>query len=65
VDPKKMALALDRAAELIAKTAGGEILRGAIDVLGPVPEQKSVWISIERLNRALDMNFRAAISPIR
>lgn len=57
VDPKKMALALDRAAELIAKTAGGEILRGAIDVLGPVPEQKSVWISIERLNRALDMKL--------
>ncbi len=56
-DPRRLLLALDRAAELIQQTAGGEILKGAIDVLGPIPEPKPVWISVERLNQQLDMRL--------
>lgn len=56
-DPKRLILALERAAQLIQQTAGGEILKGIVDVQGPIPEPRPVWLRIERLNRLLGLTL--------
>lgn len=56
-DPKRLILALERAAQLLQQTAGGEILKGIVDVQGPIPEPRPVWLRVERLNRLLGLTL--------
>lgn len=56
-DAKRLVLALDRATELIHQVAGGEILKGVLDVMGQIPEPKPVWLRIERMNQSLGVSL--------
>jgi phenylalanyl-tRNA synthetase beta chain len=52
-DPNATTLTLDRAAELILKTAGGVLLKGTIDVYPRKVRQRSVVLRNEQVNAVL------------
>jgi phenylalanyl-tRNA synthetase beta chain len=59
VDPHKTVAALNRAALLIAQTSGGKLVDGVLDEhLKPAPE-KTVNLSVSRLNEILGTNLEA------
>ncbi len=51
-DPKGLLRSLHRAAQLIAELAGGQVLKGHIDVLGKLPTREPMTLRIDRF-RAL------------
>ncbi|MDK2972607.1 MAG: phenylalanyl-tRNA synthetase beta chain [Candidatus Sumerlaeota bacterium] len=50
-DPKRLINALHRAAQLIKELAGGEILKGHLDVITKLPEHEPITLRIDRLRR--------------
>jgi len=66
VDPEGVTRALDRAAQLIAELAGGEINPGFIDTYPhPLPERPAITLSTKRTNSILGTNLtRSAITNI-
>lgn len=57
VDPEGTPPALDRAAELIRRTAGGEVTRGIIDVYPNSAEKKLVVLRTPQIKRVLGMEL--------
>lgn len=57
MDPKKLTTPLDRAAELIQELAGGEVLKGRLDAMGPVTEKEPVVLRLARLNSLLGLDL--------
>ncbi|KKB34814.1 phenylalanine--tRNA ligase subunit beta [Bacillus thermotolerans] len=58
VDPNRLQAAADRAAELMAKYAGGEVLAGSV-IAGDIDlEPKVVTLTLEKLNRVLGMELQ-------
>lgn len=58
VDIEGVVVALDRAAALMAKIAGGRVLRGRIDVYSRPPERKPVLIDVGSVKRLLGGDFK-------
>lgn len=56
-DPKGLAASINRAAQLIADLAGGTVLRGIIDIVGPIPEKEPISLRVERTNQVLGLNL--------
>lgn len=56
-DPKRLVNALHRAAQLIAEMAGGEVLKGAIDVQNRIPEPEPIQLRIDKLNKLSGIKF--------
>lgn len=56
-DPKGLTGPLNRAAQLIAELAGGTVLRGVIDVVGPVPDKEPISLRVERVNQVLGLSL--------
>lgn len=52
-DPGATRYALDRAAGLILDIAGGELMKGTIDVLSRKPDKRSITLRPERVNAVL------------
>ncbi|KAB7705999.1 phenylalanine--tRNA ligase subunit beta [Bacillus aerolatus] len=58
VDPNRLQAAADRAAQLMAEYAGGEVLAGSV-VAGEINlEPKTVSVTLEKLNRVLGTNLQ-------
>ncbi len=58
-DPNGVLYALDRAAQLIAELAGGEVLKGAVDEYPRKIEPKRIPLKTEQINRLLGTNLSA------
>lgn len=58
-DPNGVLYALDRAAQLIAELAGGEVLKGAVDEYVRKIEPKRVPLKTEQINRLLGTRLSA------
>jgi phenylalanyl-tRNA synthetase beta chain len=58
-DPARVRAALDRAADLIARLAGGRVTEGVAEVLADMPEPRVVELSLERINRVLGTSLEA------
>lgn len=58
-DPAVTVRAADRAAELIRMVAGGEILKGAMDVRTQTPKSPKVLLRVDRANTILGTNLNA------
>ncbi|MEO8376800.1 MAG: phenylalanine--tRNA ligase subunit beta, partial [Candidatus Sumerlaeota bacterium] len=58
-DVKRLTASLNRAAQLIAETSGGTILRGVLDIVGTLPEKGSIKVRVSRLNRILGLDLTA------
>jgi phenylalanyl-tRNA synthetase beta chain len=68
-DAKKVSAALNRCAQLVAELAGGEVLRGIIDVVGELPKVDPILVKIARINRVLGMaltgrDITAVLTPL-
>jgi phenylalanyl-tRNA synthetase beta chain len=59
VDWQGVAKALDRAAQLIAEHAGGEVLRGVIDVKKKAVKPKALTLRMDVLDRTLGLSLPA------
>jgi phenylalanyl-tRNA synthetase beta chain len=57
-DPNATRYSLDRAAQLIQESCGGEILRGAIDIYPRKIPQRVVSLQTERVNEVLGTDLR-------
>jgi phenylalanyl-tRNA synthetase beta chain len=57
IDPTIQLKAAQRAAELIAELAGGDIVKGSVDVSSVTPEKVEVELRISRLNKLLGTNL--------
>lgn len=53
VDPKRVHLAAERAAQLMAELAGGEVIHGTVEVDTLTIEEKIIEVTIEKVNRVL------------
>lgn len=53
VDPSRVVPALDRAAALIAKYADGLVLEGVVQEVAAAPEEKEIFVSLDKINRYL------------
>ncbi len=60
VDPDGVAPAADRAAELLAKTARGQVASGRVDAYPNPPPRLDVLVRSERTNRLLGTSFPVA-----
>lgn len=58
VDPERVRLASDRAAELIQKLAGGEVLEGTVEADYLSIEPKVITITLEKINRVLGTDIQ-------
>ncbi|MCC6545798.1 phenylalanine--tRNA ligase subunit beta [Candidatus Sumerlaeota bacterium] len=58
-DAKRLTASLNRAAQLIAETGGGTILRGVLEVVGALPEKGSIKVRVSRLNHILGLDLTA------
>ena len=58
-DPWRVRAALDRAADLIARLAGGRVSKGVAEDLADSPEPRVVELSLERINRVLGTSLDA------
>lgn len=58
VDRKAVALALDRAAQLLQELCGGHVLRDPIDVHAATPEPRSIKLAYDRVNSFLGTDLR-------
>ncbi|MDP1880756.1 MAG: phenylalanine--tRNA ligase subunit beta [Parachlamydiaceae bacterium] len=56
-DPNALIIALDRAAQLIQKVAGGEILKGIIDVKNQEFPEKLIVCRLSRVNQILGLHL--------
>lgn len=56
-DPKGLAASINRAAQLIQELGGGMILRGIIDIVGPIPEKEPITLRVERANQVLGLQL--------
>lgn len=64
-DPNGVAYALDRAASLVVETAGGELLRGSIDVYPKKIKPREITLRVSRTNALLGSSLtKAEISSI-
>lgn len=59
IDPNRVALAAERAAELICKLAGGTVLEGCVEVNEMEIKPLEVEITVERINKALGTDITA------
>lgn len=59
VDPNRVPAAAERAAQLIALYAGGEILEGSVEVKSATFEPVVVKTTVEKVNRVLGMDITA------
>ncbi|MDQ0161121.1 phenylalanine--tRNA ligase subunit beta [Aeribacillus alveayuensis] len=59
VDPNRVKMALERAAELISQLAGGEVLEGIVEVNHLEAQPKSINITVERINEVLGTSIEA------
>jgi len=59
VDPNRIPAAAERAAQLIALYAGGEVLEGSVEVRSATFEPKTVRTTVERVNKVLGMSISA------
>ncbi|MDG0808729.1 phenylalanine--tRNA ligase subunit beta [Cohnella rhizosphaerae] len=59
VDPERVRGALDRAASLIAQTAGGRVTDGVAEVRLASPEPAVIELSLDRINRMLGTSLSA------
>lgn len=57
VDPELQALAVDRAAKLIAEVSGGSVVAGRIDVRTPKSETPTIRLRTERVKRLLGVSI--------
>lgn len=57
IDPKRVKLAADRAVELFALYAGGEILEGSVEADTLAVEPAVVSITLEKINRVVGTNI--------
>lgn len=53
MDPRRLTAALNRAAQLMAKYAGGTVLKGIIDAVGAIPEPAKITLRISRVKEML------------
>ena len=60
VDPNDVAYVIDLTARLMQETAGGEILRGAVDAYPEPKEPATVSVRPQRVDRVLGMEIPAA-----
>ena len=58
-DPNAVEYALDRATQLIGETAGGEVLKGKIDIYPKKIKPKIIPLRVERTNAVLGTSLRA------
>jgi phenylalanyl-tRNA synthetase beta chain len=56
-DPKGLLKALHRAAQLMVELAGGEVLKGHIDVLGKLPTRDPITLRIDRFRALTGMSL--------
>ncbi len=56
-DPKIQAIALSRAAQLMADHAGGAVMKGHIDVVGSLPVVDPITVRVKRLREALGIEL--------
>ncbi|HZH61754.1 MAG TPA: phenylalanine--tRNA ligase subunit beta [Metabacillus sp.] len=59
VDPNRVPAAAERAAQLIALYAGGEVLEGSVEVRSASFEPKIVRTTVEKVNKVLGMSISA------
>ncbi|MCK4357301.1 MAG: phenylalanine--tRNA ligase subunit beta [Candidatus Cloacimonetes bacterium] len=61
MDPNRLEEVIDRAAQLIQQTAGGEICKGIVDVYPKRIMSKKVFLRTQRVNSILDIQLKPEI----
>ncbi|MDX2177036.1 MAG: phenylalanine--tRNA ligase subunit beta [Candidatus Sumerlaeia bacterium] len=56
-DARRLTLALNRAAQLLAELAGGKVAKGIVDVVGDVPEQPRLTLRLARVAQCLGLEL--------
>jgi phenylalanyl-tRNA synthetase beta chain len=59
-DRERLALALGRAAQLIQEVAGGEVLKGAIDMQAPMTDPSPIALEVGRVNARLGIKLSSS-----
>lgn len=56
-DREKLTLALERATQLIQELAGGEVVKGMVDIHAPLPETQPILLNVDRVNGLLGLEL--------